>query len=275
MGAQVLRHPVERLIAQYFATAEMAAEYDSFAHWVNLHSKPPPRRGNDGATKLWIELDNAIVKVMSGFDGRRAAIGEAVRRQKVGLPSLSKQELQRFATTLQDPQISLAAAQLTLSTRFTHVLVAEWLTSPLTVALLGDDFCFVHLRGDPATVPSQMSFERVRRKRAPGRGGKPNSSGLNYEHVRSDRRINASFWRAAQPSLTDLAQRNALDLQLYDWAAQRLATKLEAHWQRRGYGANRAVPVPPLPPLPCTRANGARCWSDGEPGVDRSIPKVG
>ena len=31
--------------------------------WISLHSKPPPRRGNDGSTHLLFELDNAQVKV--------------------------------------------------------------------------------------------------------------------------------------------------------------------------------------------------------------------
>ena len=282
---QVLRHPIERLIAQYFATAETTAEYDSFAHWVQLHSKPPPRRGNDGATKLWIELDNAIVKVMSGFDGRRAATLETVRRKKLGLPSLSRRELEHFATTLQDPQASLAAAKATLSERFTHVLIAEWLTSPMSVALLGDQFCFAHDRGDYQSVPPQMNFVRVRRKRASARG-KPNVPALNFEQVRAERRSNTSFWRAAQPVLADLAQRNALDVELYTWAANRLKTQLEAHWRqqqlRTGSSAAAATgglagtdSVPLLPALPCSGLSGAHCWSDGPPGVDQSSPKVG
>jgi len=281
----VLRHPIERLIAQYFATAETAAEYDSFAHWVALHSKPPPRRGNDGATKLWIELDNAVVKVMSGFDGRRAATLETVRRKKLGLPNMSRRELEHFATTLPDPQASLAAAKATLSERYTHVLIAEWLTSPMSVAMLGDQFCFAHHQGDVQSVPPQMSFARVRRKRANARG-KQIVAGLNFEQVRVERRSNVSFWRAAEPVLADLAQRNALDLELYAWAADRLKTQLEAHWQQHQLRAGTAAAtsasglagsgsMPLLPPLPCSGRGGARCWSDGPPGADLSSPKTG
>ena len=49
-------------MAQFFATAETEAEYGDLSLWVAKHSAPPPRRGNDGITKFWIELDNAYVK---------------------------------------------------------------------------------------------------------------------------------------------------------------------------------------------------------------------
>jgi len=39
----VLRDPLERLLAQYFATAETEAEYLDLGLWVEKHSAPPPR----------------------------------------------------------------------------------------------------------------------------------------------------------------------------------------------------------------------------------------
>ena len=57
---------MDRILAQYFATAESAAEYADFGVWVAANSLPPPRRRNDGATQYTHELDNGYVKVRSG-----------------------------------------------------------------------------------------------------------------------------------------------------------------------------------------------------------------
>ena len=102
--ATVLRHPMERLIAQFFATAESPEEYGSFALWVAKHSRPPPRRGNDGTTKLWIELDNAYVKVFSSFNGRRAATIAAQARRERGERPLNRVEMAALASRLERPQ---------------------------------------------------------------------------------------------------------------------------------------------------------------------------
>ena len=49
-----LRHPVDRLVSQFFATVE-DSDYD-LGKWIFQHSLKPPRRGNDGNTRLWIEV---------------------------------------------------------------------------------------------------------------------------------------------------------------------------------------------------------------------------
>ena len=62
-----LRHPVDRVVAQYFQTADLEKRtFLELGDWVATHSRAPPRRGHDGRTKLWIELDNAQTKILGG-----------------------------------------------------------------------------------------------------------------------------------------------------------------------------------------------------------------
>ena len=72
-----LRHPIHRIVAHFFATvdepgaprtagkpsATNPSEGYQLPVWIERNSAKPPRRGNDGATRLWIELDNLYVKV--------------------------------------------------------------------------------------------------------------------------------------------------------------------------------------------------------------------
>ena len=84
-----LRHPVHRLVSHFFQTVDTpdapttagrppsAALGRDFATWVARNSARAPRRGNDGRTKLWIELDNVYVKAFSAWDGKAAAASGA------------------------------------------------------------------------------------------------------------------------------------------------------------------------------------------------------
>ena len=57
-----LRHPVDRVVAQYFQTADLEAQgvdktwdghrLQELGPWVATHSRPAPRRGNDGKAQL-------------------------------------------------------------------------------------------------------------------------------------------------------------------------------------------------------------------------------
>lgn len=119
----VLRHPVDRLVAQFLATADDR----DFPRWLRRHSLPPPRRGNDGRHRLWLELDNAYAKVLSGYSG--------------GPPPGDTADAERALRSLD------------------LVLVAEWLDTPLTLRLLADKFCF-----DLATV-DLARYRRARQDR--------------------------------------------------------------------------------------------------------------
>lgn len=256
----VLRHPMERLIGQFFATAESTDEYDSFRFWMEKHSKPPPRRGNDGSTKLWIELDNAYVKVFSGFNGRRAATIVAQSRKARGEPPLNRDEMARLAARIPDPEAALRTAKKTVSELYDFPLIAEWLDSPQSIALLGDAWCFSHTRGVVHVRPALPSFKRLRRARNADRRKK-----LDHEAKRKEMRNNATWWNAAGPSLQELADRNALDLELYKFVAERQRARLAAHWrQRYGEGTSQqGDDAPPaLPELPCATST-SRCSERG------------
>ena len=156
-------------MAQFFATSESRPEYESFGAWVKLHSKPPPRRGNDGSTKLWIELDNAYVKVLSAFNGRRAATAAALRRKERGEPAPSREEMALLAAHLEDPRAALESAKQALEQYYDLALVAEWLTTAQSVALLGDTLCFSHTQGSVDSANNLPDFTRVRRGRRANR----------------------------------------------------------------------------------------------------------
>jgi hypothetical protein len=86
--------------------------------------------------------------------------------------------------------------------------------------------------------------------------------GSEREGFRAASYANSSWWESIRPALTRLAERNSMDLELYAWASSRLRAALERHW--KGY----KVPMPALPPLPCTRQPGSYCWDSGGPPVD-------
>ena len=62
-----LRHPVDRIVAHFFATSDEGSALNQpcteLREWVMANSARAPRRGNDGGTRLWIELDNLYTKV--------------------------------------------------------------------------------------------------------------------------------------------------------------------------------------------------------------------
>lgn len=82
---------------------------------------------------------------------------------------------------------------------------------------------------------------------------------LDHERVRKELRSggNATWWTVAGPALRDLEARNALDMELYEWAAERMRRRLLEHWRVRYPGKN-----PLLPELPCS-SSGAKCWKHG------------
>jgi hypothetical protein len=245
--ATVLRHPMERLVGQFFATAETAEEYDNFHVWVAKHSKAPPRRGNDGATKLWIELDNAYVKVFSSFNGRRAATIAAQKLKERGEPPPSRAQMAALASQLANPRAALEAAKETLRTLYDFILIAEWLDAPMTVAMLGDLWCFAHREGSVAGTPAVPNLSRVRRARTFDRRQR-----LDHEQKRAEMRQGGNFtwWAKQHSALHDLKVRNALDIELYHWAAEHTRSQLLEHW-RVNYDSSRAV----LPALPCSTAS--------------------
>ena len=99
-----------------------------------------------------------------------------------------------------------------------------------------------------------IQLSRTRRPRSIDRRQK-----LDHERVRQELRdgTNATWWTAAGSALRDLEARNALDIALYEWAADRMRRRLMEHWRVRYPGKNTF-----LPDLPCS-ASGARCWKSG------------
>ena len=96
------------------------------------------RRGYDGSTRLWLELENLYTKLFSAHDDRRGP--------------LPPDALERADRQLQS---------------FDRVVIAEWLESPRTIAWLGDVMCFSHVAG--VVSGKWPSFVRTRRRRASSR----------------------------------------------------------------------------------------------------------
>ena len=183
----VLRHPIDRIVAHYFAT-QMNTDLDAWS----TKALAKQRRGYDGSTRLWLELENLYVKLFSAHDDRRGP--------------LPPDALERADRQLQG---------------FDRVVIAEWLESPRTIAWLGDIMCFAHVAG--VVSGKWPSFVRTRRRR----GGKK-----VFEEFRRDSYESAEFWRAARPRLEDLERRNSLDQELYARAARRMDAESADHWRR-------------------------------------------
>ena len=183
----MLRHPIDRIVAHYFAT-QMNADLDAWS----TKALAKQRRGYDGSTRLWLELENLYTKLFSAHDDRRGA--------------LPPDALERADRQLQG---------------FDRVVIAEWLESPRTIAWLGDVMCFSHVAG--VVSGKWPSFVRTRRRR----GGKK-----IFEEFRRDSYESAEFWRAARPRLEDLARRNSLDQELYARASRRMDAQSGDHWRR-------------------------------------------
>ena len=128
----VLRHPIDRILAHFFATHAAG----DFAEW-KAKALLKRRRGYDGSTRYWMELENVYTKIFAAHDDRSG-------------------------TALAPADVDAADATLA---GFDRVVVAEWLEAPQTAAWLGDLLCFEHARGVLSNVPS---LARTRR----GRGGK-------------------------------------------------------------------------------------------------------
>jgi hypothetical protein len=184
----VLRHPIDRIVAHYFAT-QMNADLDAWS----TKALAKQRRGYDGSTRLWLELENLYTKLFSAHDDRRGPL----------------------------PPDALERADSRLKSDFDRVVIAEWLESPRTIAWLGDVMCFSHVAG--VVSGKWPSFVRTRRRR----GGKK-----IFEEFRKHSYESAEFWRAARPRLEDLARRNTLDEELYTRASRRMDAQSADHWRR-------------------------------------------
>lgn len=214
----VLRHPIDRIVAHYFATRNE----ESFAEWVRRNTLPPPRRGHDGSTRLWMELSNVYTKIFSSHD------------------------LKRDGPRLSPDAVDVAERRLAL--HFDVVAIAEYLESPLSVALLGDVLCFAHDRG----VVSGKLVPSVRRSR---RARGPATAATGPEAFRAASYSDPDWWRSLRPTLDELVRQNTLDLALYDRMARHSANAMHAHWRAADYGL-----LPVLPPLPCSADRDAHCW---------------
>jgi hypothetical protein len=81
-----LRHPVDRLVAQYFQTADLErGTFLEFGPWVAANSRPTPRRGNDGGVKLWIERARRVRRDTRAPARDIPGLGREERREFVGL----------------------------------------------------------------------------------------------------------------------------------------------------------------------------------------------
>mmetsp|Transcript_31123 Transcript_31123/g.53623 ORF Transcript_31123/g.53623 Transcript_31123/m.53623 type:complete len:253 (+) Transcript_31123:239-997(+) len=233
-----LRHPVHRIVAQYFQSAprrewrQRGREGRSDAPY----SARTPRRGNDGATHLVIELDNLYVKVLSGVAGS-AVVGRRELEQ-------AKEKLSEFGV----------------------VFVTEWLSSPPFQDYLSDVFCFAETTatlkyrhhkgaaGDVIPVPD------LRQSRVTDLRGQEKEYA---EQWRRQRYGNASWWsdEANTKALVGLKRRNQLDMELYQFASGLVRGRV-------GSGRRGA-----LPPLPCS-GSGSECAFGGVQGAaptDRAI----
>lgn len=251
---------MDRLVAQYFQSrSEMRdRRYDTdeatdddarygLTEWVRQHSAPAPRRGNDGKSALWFELDNAQVKALSAYDGPEcdSSASDCLGGVDEG---------------------ALARAKASLSNDFDLVHVVEYLSSELSVAYLGDTLCFDF---DRATGRVNCSVAPSYSKLGDAPKPVPDLRKARYvlrgkvSKYRRGRRGNATWWAShdTQRVLRDLERRNEYDVRLFDYATNAVRRRLQAHWADRGYPA----PAPPLPPAPCSGAPGATCW-DGRRG---------
>uniref|UniRef100_A0A7S3NJN5 Sulfotransferase domain-containing protein n=1 Tax=Aureoumbra lagunensis TaxID=44058 RepID=A0A7S3NJN5_9STRA len=148
----VLRYPIDRIVAHFLAASSINL---NFSEWVQANSLPAPRRGNDGKSKFWLELDNVYTKVLSGCCNKS------------------------------NPTPNLIAAQNALDTIFDVVVIAEWLDSPATIAWLADQWlCFPHKQGIISTPrPNFSRSRRYRRSKDEARRAAIFSSSSNFTQI--------------------------------------------------------------------------------------------
>lgn len=233
-----LRHPVDRIVSQFFATWE-ARKPMNFREWVGVMSRPA-HRGTDGKVRLWIELDNVFTKVLSGFDGSQpfCRAGEPGCQGGVDRQALGR-------------------AKENLKKEFDLVLITEWLDHPASVLKLADLFCFAHDHGviQKQVHASWMQKEeqmpipdlRSKKTRVMTRRASPKAEDIH----RSSLYANES-WAPEPDILEDLWVRNGYDIELFETALQDARAMLTAHWTRHYSSGD---PMPHLPEVPCSKGN--------------------
>ena len=218
-----LRHPVNRILSRYWYEGrwEMGKKDVSSASarpledWVDRvmaaeeGARPPAR--------LWSCVSNYYVKSFAGWQGAPLCDGAAEAGCVGGV----------------GPR-QLAQAKALLAARFHAVLVTEWLDHPATVEWLGRLFCFptrpraLRKHKKLGLVP----FPLLAKKAAPGGHSTHRPAG----------------WAPAAPALARLEALNALDLELFTWAAARLRRALGSlNGTSSGSSGQHGGAFPPLP----------------------------
>lgn len=228
----VFRHPVDRIISHYLLNWKPDDPL-RLKDWIATYSVTP-NRGHDGRTRLWIELDNIYIKILSGWDGGDPPCigGEIGCHGLPGRPGVNRDSLEKAKKTLG---------------RFTHLLITEWLDHPATVSSMGRALCFYNEKGHVTRkVTPNYSTEKIKtpdfsKDRAP-RAPKIASvvDGYReafYNSTHSEDEIIKNIWR-----------RNRLDLELYAYVTEVAATQLRTDWARFISGT-----MPDLPSVLCGR----------------------
>ncbi|KAH8046479.1 prolyl 4-hydroxylase alpha-subunit [Aureococcus anophagefferens] len=131
----------------YFQTADLEKRtFLELGEWVATHSRTPPRRGHDGRTKLWIELDNAQTKILSGWGGGAPDCADGPGC----FGGVDESSLERAKAAIRD--------------KFDRALVVEWLDTPQSVDWLSQLFAGPTPRRPAAR--EKAAFRAARRENA-------------------------------------------------------------------------------------------------------------
>lgn len=220
----VLRHPINRALSRYWFEGrwQLFAKERSDTAAMPLHlwlmrDDCGPKGGRMGG-RLWNCVANYFTKSFSGWSGLAQCDGA---RDLVCQSGVGRQQL--------------AQAQRTLEQNFDVVLISEWLQAPPQIALLAKLLCFEHdvARG----LPHKPFLD--------GRHGNQTREVPTFKPKRpagGHSNLCPPGWTPDAADMAQLRSDNALDIELYEWAAARTRAQLASHWS-----ASTPLTFPMLP----------------------------
>ena len=175
-------------------------------------------RAGGGPARLWSCVSNYYVKTLAGWQGSPLCD-----------PGGNTWEAAQCVGGVGPAQLEVA--KNVLGRLFHVVLLSEWLDHPAQIEWLGRVFCFPTepRRSRDHKKLGTIPFPNMARKSAPGGHS-------------SERPLN---WRPTLDEMSRLEKLNALDLDLFSWAADRTRSHLAALNASRG----EKDKYPPLPAL--------------------------
>jgi len=207
----ILRHPIARIMSRYWFegrwplfTKDKSSETAlAFGKWFTRDKCGTDKIG----PRLWSCNRNYFVKTFAGWEGKPMCRDA----QQGGF------ELGPCAATGVGPA-QLEEAKRVLAEKFDLVLISEWLSSRAQAALLADALCFESdgAGGTPTRQLEGVPGARVRE--VPSFKASRPAGGATNERPKG--------WRPTAEEFRAVRQANALDLDLFQWAAETQRSKL-------------------------------------------------